>query len=343
MVLKPRGLQAVLETFGSETTFIERLGGSRKLGDYVKRIDILLEGNYPLDPSTLLQLCRLTPNLVVLTTPPFRGELETLFSDETVIPHLRYLHATIERGILTRMPLNFLASHRSLRLYAPPRFENPTQEGPQDIWASIQELIFPCQPSYSDGYPSVRTFITPEFPAGTFPNLHTVVFLHNESPLAFDSFLATHGKSLRTIHVQVDRCFTRRLFETLTKCCPVLHEILYSVNPTGLDVDDDDKPVPMPGITTVGFQPVAHQLTKYERKEFFDDILFWTPKLFPNVRTIRIFSEAIILHFQRCHTKGFNSFLESCNSLGIRVEDHFREPLNSPRLLPNEPMDADPA
>ncbi|RXW20250.1 hypothetical protein EST38_g5594 [Candolleomyces aberdarensis] len=241
-------------------------------------------------------------------------------------------------GIRTRMPLNFLASHRSLRLYTPPRFENPTQEGSQDIWASIQELIFPCLPSSSSS--AIETFITPEFPAGIFPNLHTAVFLHDESLLAFDSFLATHGKSLRTIHVQVDRCFTRRLFETLTKCCPVLHEILYSIDLMGLIVNDGDRPDSMPGVTTVGFQPVSHQLTKFERKEFFDGILFWTPKLFPNVRTIRIFSEAIILHFQRCHTKGFDNFLESCSSLGIRVEDHFREPLNTPRLLEDKPMDS---
>jgi hypothetical protein len=110
----------------------------------------------------------------------------------------------------------------------------------------------------------------------------------------------------------------------------------------GFVAADDDRPdSPMPRITTVGFQPDANQLPKFERQEFFDGILYWTPKLFPNARTIRLFSEAHIVHFQRCHHKAFDRFLESCGSLGIRVEDHFREPLNSPKLLTDQPVDTD--
>jgi hypothetical protein len=117
--------------------------------------------------------------------------------------------------------------------------------------------------------------------------------------------------------------------------------MFYSAVPAALIVDDHYRPDPIPGITTAGFQPTVHQLSKLERRQFLENIAYWTPIFFPNARTIRILSEAIILHFQRCHTKAFNQFLESCSSQGIRVEDNFREPLNTPRLVTDKAMDTD--
>ncbi|KAJ2914200.1 hypothetical protein MD484_g6208, partial [Candolleomyces efflorescens] len=345
MVLKAHKLQSLLESFSSEAAPVGTGDGSRKLGELVKRIDIHLSGDFPQLGTILLQLCRSTPNLVVLITPPRFG-LESLFSDETVIPRLRYLHAmatnSVEGG-QAKMPLKFLASHRSLRLYTPPHFENPIQGVPPDIWASIQELIFPSRAFAT--FPSfVKSFISSKFPAGAFPNLHTVVFLRTESRGILDSFLNAHGRHLRTIHIRANAanpCFSRQLIETLKKCCPFLQEILYSATTRALIVDEGNQADPMPGVITVGFQPIARQLNKSERMVFFDLILQETPKYFPNVRTIRIFSEEIVSHFQRCHTKGFKGFLQSCTSLGILVEDHFREPLNCPRLLTDKPVDVE--
>ncbi|KAJ3531518.1 hypothetical protein NMY22_g8119 [Coprinellus aureogranulatus] len=331
--------------------------GAHKLGELVRRMDILLSGPHVWlgMASSIRPILKAAPKLAVvnMNTPkleswsPWDAFLDN--SKGSVTPMLESFHL-ISPDPPHILPLRFFPfmmaqprlQYLECNIPAFPRFNTVffQKATGSSTFPSVEDIRF-AQMWRQDLGP------TKGFPPGTFPNLtRATIQYHTRASATLKFVLPVHGKGLRFLRLlRLDAegnslSRHRRYLDIIRIHCPRLKELSFSVRTSAQlpQIPLDDMNFSFPSIEILSVELVAKngQFSKSECTRLLASVSSWIGKTwFPNIRTVRFVSESNILHLERQYSRAFNAFLQECASFSVLVEGHFFHTLNT--LEPSHP------